>query len=44
MANLNIIDFPDDIMKKLKHLAVEKEISLRQLTIELLTKAVKKEG
>ncbi len=44
MANLNIRDFPDDLIKSLKHLAVEKEVSLRQLTIELLQKAVKKEG
>lgn len=44
MVALNIRDFPEDLLKKLKHLAVEKGTSLRQVTIELLEKAIKKEG
>ncbi len=43
MAALNIRPFPEELLKKLKHLAVERGTSLRQVTIELLEKAVKKE-
>ncbi|MBI4378419.1 MAG: 3-hydroxyacyl-CoA dehydrogenase [Nitrospinae bacterium] len=41
MAMLSIKDFPDDVYKSLKIRAVKEGKTLRDLTIEILTKAVK---
>jgi plasmid stability protein len=44
MAVLNIRDFPEDLMRQLKAKAALEGKTLRALTIELLKKAVKKQG
>ncbi len=44
MSVINIRGFPEDVYKKKKKMAVDEEKTLRQLVIDLLTKAVKKEG
>ncbi len=44
MSVINIRGFPEDVYKELKKMAVDEEKTLRQLVIDLLTKAVKKGG
>ncbi len=44
MAVLSLKDFPDDVYKALRMRALEEDKTLRDLVIELLTKAVRKEG
>lgn len=43
MSVLNIRGFPEDVYKTLKKRAVDEGKTLRDLVIELLTKAVRKE-